>query len=130
MKQTEHSEDLCCTDERTGQRSLVPVDEAVSRALALASPVDGIEIVGLEDAIGRVLADDLFAPFPLPSFDNSAMDGYALRSEDFTGDGPWAFFVAGRVAAGEDAAHAGVVEAGRHSGYLRVPEYRLAQMPS
>lgn len=42
----------------------------------------GEEEVGLKEAFGRVLAKDLFAPHPLPPFDNSAMDGYALRSED------------------------------------------------
>ena len=49
---------------------------AVEQSLALASPVNISELVGSEDAIGRVLAEDLVAPFPLPPFDNSAMDGY------------------------------------------------------
>lgn len=44
------------------------------------------EKVGLTEAFRRVLAEDIIAPHPLPSFNNSAMDGYALKSED-TEDG-------------------------------------------
>ncbi|MDK3156730.1 molybdopterin molybdotransferase MoeA [Kamptonema cortianum] len=42
----------------------------------------GVERVALDKALGRILAHDFFAPRNLPGFDNSAMDGYALRSED------------------------------------------------
>ena len=41
--------------------------------------------VGLADAEGRVLAEDVTAPLSLPVFDNSAMDGYAVRAEDVAG---------------------------------------------
>ena len=41
-----------------------------------------IERVSLLEAIGRVLAEEVFAPFDLPACDNSAMDGYAVRSAD------------------------------------------------
>ncbi len=40
------------------------------------------ERVSLRDALGRALAEDLVAPRPLPPFDNSQMDGYALRAAD------------------------------------------------
>ncbi len=40
------------------------------------------ERVGLLDSLGRVLAEDVTAPWNLPSFSNSAMDGYAVRAED------------------------------------------------
>ena len=39
-------------------------------------------VVPLEQAVGRVLAQDLVATRPLPAFDNSAMDGYAVRAAD------------------------------------------------
>ena len=39
----------------------------------------------------------------LPPFDNSAMDGYAVRLADLTGSGPWTLKLAGRIAAGDDA---------------------------
>jgi len=73
-------------------RRLLSVDDAIRRALDLACPVEGTEIAVLENAIGRVLADDLSAPMALPPFDNSAMDGYALRSSDL--DGLWSCTVA------------------------------------
>ena len=41
--------------------------------------------VGLADAQGLVLAQDVVAPLSLPVFDNSAMDGYAVRTEDVAG---------------------------------------------
>lgn len=44
--------------------------------------------VGLADALGLVLAEDVIAPLSLPVFDNSAMDGYAVRVEDVVGAGP------------------------------------------
>jgi molybdopterin molybdotransferase len=40
------------------------------------------EIVPLENALGKIAAQDLFAQYYLPKFDNSAMDGYAIRFED------------------------------------------------
>lgn len=44
--------------------------------------------VALADALGLVLADDVVAPLSLPVFDNSAMDGYAVRAEDTEGATP------------------------------------------
>ncbi|RLE45603.1 molybdopterin molybdenumtransferase MoeA, partial [Candidatus Woesearchaeota archaeon] len=41
-----------------------------------------IEKVPLLDAAGRAVAEDIIAAQPLPSFNNSAMDGYAVRVED------------------------------------------------
>ena len=50
-------------------------------ALALASPLPAVEVL-LDDADGLVLADDLRTDEPLPRWDNSAMDGYAVRHAD------------------------------------------------
>lgn len=44
--------------------------------------VEGVELVSLENALGRVLAEDISAQKNLPAFDNSALDGYALRYSD------------------------------------------------
>ena len=44
--------------------------------------------VGLAESLGLVLADDVIAPLSLPVFDNSAMDGYAVRVEDVIGADP------------------------------------------
>ena len=44
-----------------------------------------MESVPLQEALGRVLAEDLFAQEDLPRFDKSAMDGYAVKSADLAG---------------------------------------------
>ena len=61
---------------------LMPVDEAIATLLAQAPPPPATQVIGLEQALGRVIAEELFSPLDLPGFDNSAMDGYALRAED------------------------------------------------
>jgi molybdopterin molybdotransferase len=73
--------------------------DALARLLS-AAEVLGPERVPLEEADGRVLAEDVRAPGPLPPFDYSAMDGYAVRAEDVAGDGPWELAVAGESSAG------------------------------
>jgi molybdopterin molybdotransferase len=60
---------------------VLTVEEALERCLTAARPVD-VEFVGLDVARGRVLARDLTAGVDLPHWDNSAMDGYAVRAED------------------------------------------------
>src|ERR671931_230513 len=65
----------------TTSPGLVPVAEHQERVAALMSPTR-VDTCALEDCLGLALADDLAAPIRLPPFDNSAMDGYALRSED------------------------------------------------
>lgn len=62
--------------------SLLSVDDALNRILDSARPARAIEHVGLHDGLGRVLAQDLTANVTHPAFDNSAMDGYAVRHED------------------------------------------------
>ena len=82
-------------------QGLVPVDQAIARALALVSCVGGVETLPLADATGRILAQDLLSPVALPLFDNTAMDGYALCLDDLAGQGPWVLPLAGRVCAGD-----------------------------
>ena len=57
------------------------VQEAVERGLAAVAPLEAEE-VDVEQALGRVLADDVTSPIDQPPWDNSAMDGYAVRGED------------------------------------------------
>ncbi len=73
--------------------------EALKLILSRAVKVGG-ERIGLDDADGRVLAESIQAPFALPPFDYSAMDGYALRASDLVGDGPYELDVRGESAAG------------------------------
>src|SRR5262249_43960767 len=60
------------------------VDEAVRIVRELARPLDP-EPVDLGEAVGRVLADDVVAPRPVPGFARAAMDGYAVRGEETFG---------------------------------------------
>ena len=79
---------------------LMPVDEAIATLLAQAPPPPATQVISLEQALGRVVAEELFSPLDLPGFDNSAMDGYALRAEDVPAEGGY-LMLAGRVAAGQ-----------------------------
>ncbi|HSS60854.1 MAG TPA: gephyrin-like molybdotransferase Glp [Candidatus Limnocylindrales bacterium] len=59
------------------------VDPDVAAGIVLEhTPVLGSESVALADSFGRVLAEDLVAEAPLPSFPSSAVDGYAVRAAD------------------------------------------------
>ena len=82
---------------------MLSVEEARRRVLSAFVPLTSIDIpVG--DARGYVLASDLFAPHALPRFDNSAMDGYAVRGEetkDASEGSPVVLEVAGEVRAGD-----------------------------
>ena len=63
---------------------MLSVDEYRASVLAGISPLPAVE-VPLAQSLGCVLAADVSAPWPLPSFDNSSMDGYAVRSGDVAG---------------------------------------------
>ncbi|MDX3927884.1 gephyrin-like molybdotransferase Glp [Rhizobium sp. LC145] len=84
-----------------GGKAPMPFNEAVSAAVAAALPPTASERLPLSHAIGRVLAADATAPASLPRFDHSAMDGFAVRTADFAGSGPWSLKVVRRVAAGD-----------------------------
>jgi molybdopterin molybdotransferase len=60
------------------------VEDAVARIVSGIEPLS-IERVALLDALGRVLATPIVSPLTLPAWDNSAMDGYALRAADVEG---------------------------------------------
>ncbi|POA21243.1 molybdopterin molybdenumtransferase MoeA [Pseudomonas sp. FW300-N1A1] len=68
--------------------SLMPVEVALARLLEMAeaSPIDEHERLPLAAVHGRVLANDLVSTLDLPPWPNSAMDGYALRLADWTGE--------------------------------------------
>ncbi|MDP3978906.1 MAG: molybdopterin molybdotransferase MoeA [Pseudomonas sp.] len=80
--------------------NLRPVDQAIAELLARAPAPPPVERVALSQALGRVLAEPLHAPFEVPAWDNSAMDGYALRAADLPAAGG-CLPLAGRVAAGD-----------------------------
>ena len=82
---------------------MMSVDDAVGRIAARVTPVQETETVDLTNADGRVLAAGIAAPLPLPPFTNSAVDGYAVRSRDLSGDREQTFTVTGRTQAGAAA---------------------------
>jgi molybdopterin molybdotransferase len=87
---------------------LTSVEEHLAEILGTIGPLAPVEL-SVDDAGGLVLAEDVTAASPLPSFDNSAMDGYAVRVEDVaaaTEENPVTLPVAAEVAAGDTGAHA------------------------
>jgi molybdopterin molybdotransferase len=78
----------------------MPVDEAIRHLLDQAPPPPPIQRTGLDQALGRVLAADVLCPMNLPAWDNSAMDGYALRAVDLSPAGGY-LALSGRIAAGD-----------------------------
>ena len=62
--------------------ALMPLDEALSTLLLQITPLTGSELVATFDADGRVLAEDVVSSLQVPAFDNSSMDGYAVRCAD------------------------------------------------
>jgi molybdopterin molybdotransferase len=78
------------------------VDAHVAEVLRAVAPLPPLPLP-LADAHGCVLAEDVTAAAPLPGFDNSAMDGYAVRLADVaaaTGEAPVQLPVVGDIAAG------------------------------
>jgi molybdopterin molybdotransferase len=87
-------------DNKEGERTLLSVDEALDAILAGVAPVAGTQRCELHEALGRVLAQDVMSPIDVPAHDNSAMDGYALRSADLKSAGETRLRIAGSAFAG------------------------------
>jgi len=83
--------------------ALLPFEEAKRVVDENIKPVTGVETVGIDDAAGRVLAEDIVATIYSPPFARAAMDGYAVRARDTFGAGqrsPRVLRVVGEVHAG------------------------------
>jgi molybdopterin molybdotransferase len=85
---------------------LLPVEEVERIIRERVTPVAEIQTVPLHAADGRVIARDVVAPIDLPPFDNSAVDGYAVRHADLDGKADTRLMVIERVTAGHAAARA------------------------
>jgi molybdopterin molybdotransferase len=87
---------------------LIPVEAAQARILELVAGAAGSgglppETVAIDEALGRILAEPVSAATSLPPWDNSAMDGYAVRAADIAAASeaaPAGLLVTGEVAAG------------------------------
>ncbi|MGW2253629.1 molybdotransferase-like divisome protein Glp [Kitasatospora sp. NPDC001660] len=108
MTGSEHSHSAaaaCCdaaADPAPAAARLWTVDEHLADVLASVAPLPAIEL-GLLDARGCRLDEDVLAAGDLPPFDNSSMDGYALRTADTTratAEYPSVLAVVGDIAAG------------------------------
>jgi molybdopterin molybdotransferase len=60
---------------------MITVEEALDKILSHIQPL-GFEKISILEALGRVIAEDIYAPRDIPPLDNSGMDGYAVRYED------------------------------------------------
>ncbi|MFE1288590.1 gephyrin-like molybdotransferase Glp [Streptomyces sp. NPDC058751] len=99
-----------------GQEHLWSVDDHLEDILTTVRPLEPIELQ-LLDAQGCVLLEDVTVPVSLPPFDNSSMDGYAVRVADVAGaseEYPAVLTVVGDVAAGQaEQPHVGPGQAAR-----------------
>ena len=103
-----HGSRGCIAPSDPSRDTVLTVSEAVDRILGEVHRLS-VERVPLLDALGRVLASPVISPLTLPAWDNSAMDGYALRAADVGGvgpDSPRLLRVLETVAAGAFPSHA------------------------
>ena len=56
------------------------LEEALEKYLSEAEPIQDVERVPLFEAFGRIIAEEIRAPFAVPHFPKAAMDGYAVRA--------------------------------------------------
>ncbi|QKN82618.1 molybdopterin molybdotransferase MoeA [Scandinavium goeteborgense] len=78
---------------------LMPLDVALTQMLSRISPLNDTETLPLMQAFGRITAEDVVSPLDVPGFDNSAMDGYAVRLADLADGKPLP--LAGKAFAGQ-----------------------------
>jgi molybdopterin molybdotransferase len=88
----------------------LPVAQAQEFIARLVPRVTAVESIALRSSLGRVLARDIVSSIDVPSHDNSAMDGYALRGSDLSSTGDTVLRVAGTGFAGQS--FTGAVPAG------------------
>ncbi|VVH66748.1 Molybdopterin biosynthesis protein MoeA [uncultured Gammaproteobacteria bacterium] len=86
----------------TTPQALLSIDEALELLLNSAKVTRSTQWLGLDDALNKILAVDLYADIFVPSFDNSAMDGYALnlKAEQINISGGTTFKITDRIPAG------------------------------
>src|SRR2546427_322829 len=84
-------------------RAMIELEQAGQRIFAALAPLPP-EPIPLDAAVGRVASEPILAPIDLPSFDNSAVDGYAVSATDLRAarpEAPVKLELLGRVAAGQ-----------------------------
>ena len=84
--------------------SLLPFDEALEVVTKNIKPINETEVIPIDNAVGRVLAEDIVATQSTPPFDRGAMDGYAVKAENTSGaskENPIVFELVGVIHAGD-----------------------------
>lgn len=99
----------CGCEGQPDSSALTSVERAIEIAVGMVTPIVATEQVALHLARGRMLGTELRASRRMPLFDNSAMDGFAVRLQDIHGAGPWDLPVAGTIAAGASPGPLGIV---------------------
>ena len=89
-----------CDCDSVQHAPLSTVEQALSLLLAQSQPIEETETLSLDAALGRVLALDVVSGMNVPPHDNSAMDGYALHSQDLSGESS-TLPLKGRICAGD-----------------------------
>ncbi|WP_051584194.1 gephyrin-like molybdotransferase Glp [Sulfitobacter mediterraneus] len=93
----------CGCEDAPQTKSLLPVSEALQQIRQATGRISELEELPVDETLGRVLGRDVQAQIMMPPFDNSAMDGYALRRGDCPQEGPFRLPVVQRIAAGQAA---------------------------
>jgi len=91
----------CTSDYDPDALPVAKVNEVIR---SFVKPVSGVEKLPVRAALGRVLAKDIVSPIDVPSHDNSAMDGYAVRGEDLGKGEPVTLIEIGTAYAGKEFA--------------------------
>ncbi len=82
------------------ETGMIPVAAAVEQILSHTRSLDGFCQLPLRDCLGRVLYQSVKSPINVPAHDNSAMDGFAMRSEDIPAQGEASLIPVGSALAG------------------------------
>lgn len=93
---------------------MIPVSDAFTHIQNNGLQISGVETISITGARGRITAADICATTAVPVFDNSAMDGYAVKKTDLSGDAPYRLKLVGTVAAGSSG------EVGATGGCVRI----------
>ncbi len=97
MNHPKSSSDDCASLEMS---NLLTVDTALQQIRNAITPLRGYERCGLRDAFNRILAENVTSPLNVPAYINSAMDGYAVNSDDLPVEGSRQLQVIGTAFAG------------------------------
>ncbi|MBI3930560.1 MAG: molybdenum cofactor biosynthesis protein [Chloroflexi bacterium] len=84
--------------------ALLSFEEAKKVVAANIEPLSRVETINIDEAVGRVLAEDIVATLSIPSFNRAAMDGYAVKAKDTFNSGqlnPKVLNLVGELHAGE-----------------------------